>query len=217
MNIETQSLRLPKTAEQRGRIAPAYLAHIVFKTPNFKKMVEWWCTVLEAKPSMANESLAFLTYDEEHHRVAIANVPALLPLPKFMRGLDHVAFTYHSLSDLLATFERLESKGIHPVWCTNHGPTTSLYYADPDGNKAELQIENFESAQDMLRWANEPDFTNNPIGVDFDPHELVDRLKAGEPEASLKRRPAGGTRKLSSVPVTVIGRIHKMLAGLAGR
>ncbi|MEP0068309.1 VOC family protein [Pyruvatibacter sp.] len=217
MNVANKSLQLPETAQQRGKIAPAYLAHIVFKTPNFKKMIEWWCTVLEAKPSMANESLAFLTFDEEHHRIAIINVPALLPLPKFVRGLDHVAFTYRNLSDLLATHQRLQAEGITPVWCTNHGPTTSIYYADPDGNKAELQVENFDTAEDMLRWAEGPDFVDNPIGVDFDPSELLVRLQAGEPEVSLKHRPSDGQRKLSSVPVKVLGRVHKLLAGLAGR
>ncbi len=99
----TETLTLPKTAAARGRVAPAKLAHIVFKTPRFEAMVEWWCTLLEAKPAMKNENLAFLTYDEEHHRVAIVNMPALMPLTGLIRGLDHVAFTYDSLSDLEAT------------------------------------------------------------------------------------------------------------------
>ena len=217
MNAQTQSLQLPETATARGKIAPAYLAHIVFKTPNFNRMVDWWCTVLEAQPSMANDDLAFLTFDEEHHRIAIVNMPALLPLPRFVRGMDHVAFTYRSLTDLLMTHQRLKDAGILPVWCTNHGPTTSLYYADPDGNKAELQIENFDSAEDMLSWAEGPDFSDNPIGVDFDPDELYARLCAGEPEGELKRRPNIGPRKLSSVPAVVVGRLHRLLARLAGR
>ncbi|MEM1434631.1 MAG: VOC family protein [Pseudomonadota bacterium] len=212
-----QALTLPEPAKARGRVAPAQLAHIVFKTPRFKAMVNWWCTVLEAKPAMANDDLAFLTYDEEHHRVAIVNMPALLPRPGFMRGLDHVAFTYASLSDLLATWERLKELGIEPVWCTNHGPTTSLYYADPDGNKAELQIDNFDTPEDVLAWAANSDFASNPIGVDFDPADLNRRLEAGEPEASLKERPVIGPRGLASVPRSITGSVHKLLARLAGR
>ncbi len=212
---QTLALNLPETAQARGKIAPAYIAHVVFKTPNFKRMVEWWCTVLEAQPAMQNDDLAFLTFDGEHHRVAIINVPALLRQPRAMRGLDHVAFTYRSLEDLLATFKRLKDLGIVPVWAINHGPTTSLYYADPDGNKAELQIENFDSAQDMLEWAGKGEFTDNPIGVDFDPQELYQRLQAGTPDAQLKARPVIGKRGLASVPVAMIGRLHKFLATIA--
>lgn len=211
------ALDLPETAQARGKIAPAYIAHVVFKTPNFSNMIEWWCTVLEARPAMKNDDLAFLTFDGEHHRVAIINVPALLPQPKAMRGLDHVAFTYRSLEDLLETFKRLKNLGISPVWATNHGPTTSLYYSDPDGNKAELQVENFASAQEMLEWAGTGDFTDNPIGVDFDPEDLYQRLLAGEPDAELKMRPVIGKRGLASVPVEMIGRLHKFLATIAGK
>lgn len=213
----TETLTLPETAKQRGRIAPSHLAHIVFKTPQFKSMVEWWCTVLEAKPAMANENLAFLTYDEEHHRVAIVNMPALLPTVGFTRGLDHVAFTYATLTDLLSTWKRLEGLGINPVWSTNHGPTTSIYYADPDGNKVELQIENFDSPEDILAWSANSDFSSNPIGVDFDPADLYARLEAGESETSLKERPVIGPRGLGSIPRSVLGTFHKVLATLAGK
>jgi len=213
---EAVSLGLPETAEQRGKIAPAYIAHVVFKTPNFKKMIDWWCTVLEAKPAMQNDHLAFLTFDGEHHRVAIINTPALLPIPKIMRGLDHVAFTYKSLKDLLDTHQRLHDLGIDPVWSINHGPTTSLYYADPDGNKAELQIENFDSSNEMLEWAKTGEFSINPIGVDFDANELRKRQSAGESELELKKRPPSGPRKMSSVPTAISGRIHKILAKMAG-
>lgn len=105
---------IPETAASRGKVAPAYMAHIVFKTPKFQKMVDWWCKLLEAEATMNNGQLAFLTYDGEHHRVAIVNVPALFPNWKFTRGMDHVAYTYESLSDLLHTYERLKKQGVDP-------------------------------------------------------------------------------------------------------
>lgn len=210
-----QSLKLPATARERGKIAPAYIAHLVFKTPQLDRMVDWWCTVLEAEPAIRNDELAFLTFDKEHHRIAIVGTPLLAPRPKAVRGLDHVAFTYGSLGDLLATYRRLKSLGIEPVWATNHGPTTSLYYDDPDGNTAELQIENFDSAEAMLEWASTKDFSDNPIGVDFDPEALLARFEAGESEAELKRRRVIGKRSVASIPTAVIGRLHKFLATLA--
>jgi len=30
----------------------------------------------------------------------------------------------------------------------NHRPTTSMYYRDPDGNRVELQIDNFPTAKE---------------------------------------------------------------------
>ena len=42
-----------------------------------------------------------------------------------------MAFTYEKLSELLGNYERLRDRGIKPVWCVNHGPTTSMYYSDP--------------------------------------------------------------------------------------
>ena len=49
-------------------------------------------------------------------------------------GVDHVAYTYDSLDDLLENYEQLKVEGIMPYWCVHHGLTVSMYYADPDGN-----------------------------------------------------------------------------------
>jgi hypothetical protein len=43
-------------------------------------------------------------------------------------------------------------------------------------------------------------FAENPIGVDFDPDELVERLKRGEDQESLKKRPGIGPRVLDTMP-----------------
>lgn len=206
---------IPETAVSRGKIAPAYMAHIVFKTPRFEKMVKWWCTVLEAEATMNNGQLAFLTFDGEHHRVAIANVPALFPNWKFTRGMDHVAYTYKSLKDLLFTYERLRLQGIHPVWAINHGPTSSIYYLDPDKNQIELQVENFDSDVEFETFATSGEFQSNPIGVDFDPAELLKKLNSGVEESELKKRPDIGPRSIATVPRKSVGTLHKGLATVA--
>ncbi len=208
-------VEMPKTAIERGKIAPVSMAHIVFKTPRFDAMVDWWCTVLEAKPAMENDQLAFLTYDDEHHRVAIIAVPALFPNWKFTRGMDHVAYTYKSLRDLLFTYERLCLKGIEPIWAINHGPTTSLYYLDPDKNQVELQVDNFETPEAFKRFALSGDFQENPIGVDFNPSQLLERLRSGETDQELKKRPTIGKRGIATVPRKSLGNLHKVLASIA--
>lgn len=175
--------------------APHKFAHVVFKTPRPQQMIDWYGHVLDAVVVFEDKRVAFLTYDNEHHRVAMVKVPRPVRIPaalwKYHRkffGVDHVAFTFVGLSDLLAAYRRLANLGIDPVWCINHGPTTSMYYEDPDGNRVELQVDNFESNQALLQWMQGGEFEDNPIGVEFDPDVLHARLAAGTPMAELLKR-----------------------------
>lgn len=169
------------------RVVPAKFAHAVLATKQFKEMVDWYTTVLEAEVVHSNAMLAFMTYDDEHHRIAIAAVPGLADKPRHSVGLDHLAYTYANLGDLVFTYERLRDAGIKPVVTINHGPTTSMYYRDPDGNRVELQIDNFESVEELKGFFRSDAMRNNPIGVNFDPEELARNFHAGVPEAELKR------------------------------
>lgn len=181
--------RAAKLAEGRGRVAPAKLAHIVRRTARFDEMIDWYKTVLGAEVAHADGMLAFLTYDDEHHRIALAKIPGLPDRPILAAGTDHVAFTHRDLGDLLYTYMRLKVRGIEPYWCINHGPTTSMYYKDPDGNKIELQVDNFPTTDECNRWMRSGDFAANPIGVLFDPEDLLARYRAGEPIEKLTTRP----------------------------
>jgi len=174
---------------ERGRVTPKQLAHVVRRTSRFAEMVRWYEAVLAAEVVHSDDFLAFLTYDDEHHRIAIAQLPGLEDQPPLAAGTDHIAFAYADLGDLFYTFERLRRVGIEPFWCINHGPTTSMYYKDPDGNKVELQVDNFPSTEETNRWMRSGEFAANPIGVVFDPEELAARYRAGEPIAALVVRP----------------------------
>jgi len=175
------------------RIVPSKFAHAVLRTNKFKQMVDWYTTVLLADIVYENEMLAFMTYDDEHHRLAIAAFPGLNDRAPHSVGLDHLAYTYSSLGDLVATYERLKAAGITPVVPINHGLTTSMYYRDPDGNKVELQIDNFDTVEELKGFFRSNDFSKNPIGVTFDPDELARQYHAGVPEAELKKyRPEKG-------------------------
>jgi len=188
--------RKAKLAESRGRVAPVALAHVVRRTSRFEAMLAWYQTVFGAEVVHSDGMLAFLTYDDEHHRFAIASIPGLEDQPPMAAGTDHVAFTHADLGDLLYTYARLKREGIEPYWCVNHGPTTSLYYKDPDGNRVELQVDNFPSVEATNRWMRSGDFAANPIGVVFDPEALLARYRAGEPMETLTARPplpAGAT------------------------
>jgi catechol-2,3-dioxygenase len=172
-------------------ISPKKLAHAVFRTiDHYAEMIEWYCVVLNAHKVFESDRITFLSYDEEHHRIAIARSPDLKPRGNRWVGLDHLAFTYQSISDLMGTYQRLKAAGIEPFCPVNHGPTTSLYYHDPDSNRIELQIDNFDdmaAATENMRAT----FTINPVGVLFEPDELVNQLAMGADASALNIRPTG--------------------------
>ncbi|MDH3704529.1 MAG: VOC family protein [Acidimicrobiia bacterium] len=169
---------------QHPVIPPAKLAHFVLRTSRFDESVGWWKTVLGAVPRYENEFIAFLTFDDEHHRLAILSTPDLADNDRSATGLEHVAFTYDDLDALLATYERLKAHGIEPILPINHGMTVSLYYADPDGNQVELQVDAMDSGAAEAFMASDV-FAANPLGVPLDPDDLVRRRAAGESVESL--------------------------------
>lgn len=160
-------------------IVPTKLAHYVIRAKRFKEMIAWYRKVFHLRTVFEAPVIAFLTYDEEHHRIAFLNT-AHLPEPDRMRtGIDHVAFTYADLPALLHTWKRLNDDGVTPFWCINHGPTTSMYYRDPDGNEIELQVDNYPTLEEASAYFASDAFAANPIGVDFDPEVLLQKLSSG--------------------------------------
>jgi catechol 2,3-dioxygenase-like lactoylglutathione lyase family enzyme len=159
-------------------------------------MISWYESVFEAKVQYKNPALAFLTYDDEHHRFAFGNLDVLDPAGKGSggksdAGVDHVAYTYASLRDLIETYIRLKKLNIRPYWPIRHGPTLSLYYKDPDGNRIEFQVDCFATAEEANAYMRGDAFSANPIGVNFDPDELVEQFKKGVSEQQLLARPQG--------------------------
>src|SRR3546814_2197885 len=67
-------------------ISPQRLAHFVLRTSRFEELVDWYQTVLGATSAFKNEMLAFLSYDEEHHRVAIRSEEHTSELQSLMRN-----------------------------------------------------------------------------------------------------------------------------------
>jgi len=168
-------------------VAPVKLSHAVLRTTRLKEMVQWYKTVLNAEVLYENDFLVFMTYDEEHHRIALAAVPGLVEKPKNSTGLDHLAFFFSTFGDWIGTYERLKAAGVTPWVPIHHGITMSLYYRDPDSNGVELAIDNAEKSEWHM-WMRER-LGENPIGVSFDPDHLARQYHAGVPESELRREP----------------------------
>jgi catechol-2,3-dioxygenase len=176
-----------ETARQRGKLAPLKLEHAVLRTTRLQAMVEWYTTVLQAEVAFRNAFIAFLWYDEQNHRIAIVARPGTVERPPNSAGLDHLAFTYADLGELVATYERLRRDGIVPLRAINHGSSTSMYYSDPDGNQIELKIDNFDSVEAQHAWMRTKEFADNPIGIPFDPDDLAEKFRSSIPVEELKR------------------------------
>lgn len=194
MSAQSTPRRTPDAGSRR--IVPDRLAHVVYKTADKNRLMDWYGKVLNARIVFQNDFIGFLTYDDEHHRIAFIQIPGIEPDSGKSTGLHHVAFTYATMDDLISNFERLREAGVRPAHCVNHGPTISMYYKDPDGNSVELQIDNFDSNDEVDKWFASGEFAENPIGVDFEPEDLAAKFRSGVPEAELKKRPNIGPRGL---------------------
>jgi len=175
-------------------LSPSVLAHVVLRTQKFKEMVDFYTTFLGGRIVHGNDFLCFITYDHEHHRIALIGVPDTSAKVPTSAGLHHIAFTFDSISDLLLAYRQRKAKGILPAWSVNHGPTNSIYYKDPDGNMLETQVDNFDDPEGANAFMMTKEFAENPIGTDFDPEEYIARIKKGEPEDNLKPRVEIGPR-----------------------
>jgi catechol-2,3-dioxygenase len=175
---------------------PKKFAHVVYQTRRFDEMLGWYQKVFEASVAYQNPMLAFLTYDDEHHRFAFINMSAFKPNvaetgERSDTGVNHVAYTYANLGDLLETYARLKHEGITPYWPIHHGVTLSLYYRDPDGNRMEFQVDCCATAEEATAFMLSDAFAANPIGVKIDPEALLAQYRGGVPADELLIRPAG--------------------------
>ncbi|KAF4493698.1 glyoxalase Bleomycin resistance Dioxygenase [Fusarium agapanthi] len=177
-------------------LSPSMLAHVVLRTANLQPMVDYYCNFLGGSVTYGNDMISFITYDEEHHRIALIGIPSTQPKNPTTCGLEHIAFTFNTLADLLLAYRHRKARGINPCWCINHGPTTSIYYKDPDGNMLETQVDNFPSTEEATAFMMSDKFSENPIGTDFDAEEMIAAIRRGEDEKTLKTRREIGPREM---------------------
>ena len=175
------------------RIRPQKFVHVVYRTRRFDEMLAWYQFVFDAQVQYRNPALAFLTYDDEHHRFALLNLDVLQAEgseteKQGLIGVDHVAYTYASLEDLFENYVQLKKKGIKPYWCVHHGVTVSMYYADPDGNQMEFQVDAFDSAEEADDFMCGPINAANPVGVEYDPEDWLVQMRTGTPASDFLLR-----------------------------
>lgn len=172
------------------------LHHVNLKTTRLDEMIRWYREVVGGLDvTFAYPDGAWLTNDDANHRIALMTSPALgVDGDKFLHaGLHHVAFEFDTLDALLDTYVRLAEVGIVPHFTVDHGMTTSFYYADPDGNSVELQVDNFGDWARSTEWMRSaPEFAADPRGSLVDPQRMIEARTAGTSAEEIHRRAYAG-------------------------
>jgi len=178
------------TTEPAASMKPPYISHYGIRAKQYKEMVQWYQTVFGATIEHENEFLAFMTFDDEHHRLVIFEDPETVLKPRNAAGIDHIGYGVASFSDFVSTYERLKAAGIMPFLPMNHRFTTSLYYRDPDGNEVEFSVDNFptkEACAAFVKSEQMDEIGRPPFGYSFDADELARLYHAGVPPETLSR------------------------------
>jgi catechol-2,3-dioxygenase len=150
--------------------------HFNLKTTRLQEMIDWYAVVVGAEVIHQDDVGAWLSNDDANHRIALLAFPTFTEDPdkETHAGLHHSAFEYGGFEDLNATYLRLREAGIEPDFCLDHGMTFSYYYADPDGNRVELQVDNFGDWAKSTEWMRTSEvFEANPIGQFVDPERVA--------------------------------------------
>jgi catechol-2,3-dioxygenase len=178
----------PRYGRGSEKLASKKLAHVVLQTGQKPVLRDWYLQVLDAHVVYENDFMALLTFDDEHHRLGIVHLPHPVQRSPMTVGLAHSAYTFDSLEGLLTKYEELAAAGIQPHVPVQHGPTTSIYYRDPDGNMVELQIDNFSTPDEATECIRGAEFQADPFGPSYEPDAMLAALRAGTPEAELITR-----------------------------
>ena len=199
----------PETSLDLRGFGALRLSEVVLKTARFEGLRDWYRLVLGFDPFFertpppadpaappprylrANEMrLCFfrLHLDYPYTQVlAIFQVPDLAGDPAAAPGLHHLQLRHTSLDALFARYDRLGASEIKPHRTANHGPGTSFYYSDPDGNTVELSAANFETEAEYLAYMASDVYAANPSGLEIDADAYIARYRAGVPKAELVR------------------------------
>jgi len=191
-----------------SHLTPLRIGEVILKTARFEEMRDWYQMVVglapffERKPPPGTTADALgrasdrricfirLALDYPYAQVlGLFEVPEVTGKPAHEPGLDHLQLRNANFDQLIERFELLRGVGIRPYRSANHGPGTSFYYHDPDGNRVELSGSNFATEREYLDYFASDSYRRNPSGIEIDPDDYAARFRAGVALAELVRIP----------------------------
>ena len=170
------------------------ITEVVLQTARWQEMRDWYTAFLGVEPYFETDTMCFRRVNDAAgqllvlFRVPEAPAAGSEPgVPPASSGLNHVQFKAATLREALERHERLQGVGIVPMRSYNHGPSTALYYRDPDGNTMEISGPNFPTEAEYRAYMQTDAFRRNPRGVPIDPADMLARLRGGAPQTELIR------------------------------
>ena len=194
MSTSSSTSNMGSNTSQAGLASPT-LHHVNLKTTRLQELIDWYGTVLNTKVLFQYPLGAWISNDRANHRIALLALPGLGDdaQKQSHTGLHHFAFEFTTFDDLMNTYVRLKQANILPTLCFDHGMTFSIYYADPDGNGVELQVDNFGDWSQSAEWMRSKLPTlENPLGVFFDPEQALTAWHEGLSFEEIHRRAFNG-------------------------
>ncbi len=188
---------LPGEDRAGRRIIRPTIHHFGIATTRHEEMLAWYRDVLGLEivaPLPAIEPLprmTFVTSDEHHHRGGFITTSQLKDNPDRLdySRVQHLAWEYEDIDQLLESWERIHELGIEPVacWCHN-GSSFAFYYKDPDRNTVELTAPAHESLRAGLARVLSAEWATNPNGQAVDPRKLIEARSRGVGLDELRER-----------------------------
>ena len=167
------------------------IAHFGLRTRDLPAAIDWYASALGARVNFKNDLAAFMSFDDEHHRLVLWDDGETGEKPENARGVDHIGLSCGGPAALADEYARLKAIGITPSLCVNHHFTSSLYYHDPDGNEVEITCDNFPTkakCQAFMGTSEMAEAMQPPLfGSEFDPEALLCLRLSGAPELEMAR------------------------------
>jgi 2-polyprenyl-6-methoxyphenol hydroxylase-like FAD-dependent oxidoreductase/catechol 2,3-dioxygenase-like lactoylglutathione lyase family enzyme len=205
LHMQTTPTRGADPMSETQPIRPSF-HHVNLKTTRLQEMIDFYGTLVGAEVIHQDAVGAWLSNDDANHRIALLAFPNFADDPEkdTRTGMHHSAFEYASFEDLNASYLRLKEAGITPALCLDHGMTLSYYYADPDGNNIEMQVDCFGEWARSKEWMRSSDeFKANPIGHFVDPERIAADHADGVAFADIHAKAMAGGYAPEQAPVEI--------------
>ncbi len=174
--------------------APLQISEIILRTNRYDELTQWYRSLFgDMEPTIQADTKGEFKSIPYIERLCFLRIHVAWPFSQILgifevtdataakgmhSGMDHMQFRDGSLENLFLRYEWLLSRGVTPTHCYDHGPGTSFYYKDPDGNVVELSASNFDNAADHQAFFHSEAFRQNVEGHEVEPQAYIIQRRA---------------------------------------
>lgn len=178
-------------------LGPLQISEVILHTARYEEMKQWYQRFFGGlKPAVETDARKQLKSCPLIERLCFLRIHAAFPFTQVLGifeisgirqpsmstplspGLDHMQFREVCLENLFCRYEKLEVEGIKPFQSFNHGPGTSFYYMDPDGNTVELSASNFATEVEYFAFFQTEEYKSNIEGFAIDERTYIAKRRA---------------------------------------